>query len=94
MRPLTIVLAFLALALLLSPKPHEATRILHEEKQEWIQSRKKGPISSSHPNPPHPTSASSNKVSTTSQKNFAGHAMPPQHLNPHKMVPLGRVPKP
>ncbi|GFY98863.1 hypothetical protein Acr_13g0002640 [Actinidia rufa] len=93
MRPLTIVLAFLA-ALLLSPKPHEATRILHEEKQELIQSREKGPVLSSKPNPPHPTSASNNKVSTTSRKSFAGHAMPPHHVNPHKMVPFGRVTKP
>ncbi|GFY98829.1 hypothetical protein Acr_13g0002620 [Actinidia rufa] len=101
MRPVTIVLVFLALALLLSPKPYEASRILHEETQEWmkkknlsLQSRAKGPVPSSEPNPPKRTSKSNNQVSTTSQKSFVVHAMPPQPVNPHKMVPFGRVTKP
>ena len=83
MRSLSIVVVFFALALLLSTKPSEASRILHEEKEEWMkkenllfQSLQKGPIPPSGPNPPTHIPSRSNKVSTISQKGFAGHAMP------------------
>ncbi|GFZ13562.1 hypothetical protein Acr_23g0019470 [Actinidia rufa] len=84
MRPLSIVVAFFALALLLSTKPHEATRIFHEE--EWMkkhsnllwQSLQQGSVPSSGGNPGSYIPASSRtKASTISQKGFAGHAMPP-----------------
>ena len=84
MRPLSLVVVFFALALLLSTKPHEASRILREGKEEWmkqkkllLQSLQQGPVTPTRPNPPTHIPASSNKVNTISQKGFAGHAMPP-----------------
>ncbi|GFY98857.1 hypothetical protein Acr_13g0002580 [Actinidia rufa] len=88
MRPLSLVVVFFALALLLSTKPHEASRILREGKEEWmkqenllLQSLEQGPVPPLGPNPPThippiQIPASSNKVNTISQKGFAGHAMP------------------
>ncbi|GFY98858.1 hypothetical protein Acr_13g0002590 [Actinidia rufa] len=83
MRPLSLVVVFFALALLLSTKPHEASRILREGKEDWmkqenllLQSLERGPVPPTGPNPPTHIPASSNKFNTISQKGFAGHAMP------------------
>ncbi|KAL7198619.1 hypothetical protein ACSBR2_021004 [Camellia fascicularis] len=87
MRPLSIVLVILAvLALLSSIKPHEASRVLHEEEKMWmekenlhLQSLPKGTVSPPGTNPPiipgHPPSRT--KASTISQRGYASHAMPP-----------------
>ncbi|KAL7198652.1 hypothetical protein ACSBR2_021037 [Camellia fascicularis] len=87
MRPLSIVLVILAvLALLSSIKPHEASRVLHEEEKMWrkkenlhLQSLPKGgpgcpPASNPTIIPGPPCSI---KPSTISQKGYASHAMPP-----------------
>ncbi|KAL7198651.1 hypothetical protein ACSBR2_021036 [Camellia fascicularis] len=86
MRPLSIVLVILAvLALLSSIKPHEASRVLHEEKM-WmkkenlhLQSLRTGPVSPPGKNPPiiPGPPPSSTKASTISQRGYASHAMPP-----------------
>ncbi|KAI7990594.1 hypothetical protein LOK49_LG12G01430 [Camellia lanceoleosa] len=87
MRPLSIVLVILAvLALLSSIKPHEASRVLHEEEKMWmkkenlhLQSLPKGPVCPP-PEPDHkdlPGPPCSIKPSTISQKGYASHAMPP-----------------
>ncbi|GFZ13561.1 hypothetical protein Acr_23g0019460 [Actinidia rufa] len=83
MRSLSIVVVFFALALLLSTKPSEASRILHEEKKEWMkkenllfQSLQKGPVPPTGRNPPTYIPSRSNRASTISQKGFAVHAMP------------------
>ena len=95
----SIVLVLFAFALLLSTKPHEASRILHEE-EEWmkkenllLQSLQQGQVRPSRPNPPSYIPASRSKASTISQKGFAGHAMPQQHVYPQHMVPFGHVTK-
>ncbi|KAL7198648.1 hypothetical protein ACSBR2_021033 [Camellia fascicularis] len=88
MRPLSIVLVILAvLALLSSIKPHEASRVLHEEEKMWmkkenlhLQSLPKGgpvcPPASNPTNLPKPPPCSI-KPNTISQKGYASHAMPP-----------------
>ncbi|GFY98860.1 hypothetical protein Acr_13g0002610 [Actinidia rufa] len=101
MRPLSMVLVFFALVLLLSTKPQEASRNLREGKEEWmkqeklsLQSLQRGPVPPWSSDPPTfipaPT-ASSNTTSTISQKGFAGHAMPSRHVNPQRIVPFVHV---
>ena len=85
---INVLLLVLALALLLSTKPHEATRVLHEEEEERMMKKESSfllfqslqthtPITPSGPNPstniPSPVPFS---------KNFAGHAMPPPPPSP------------
>ncbi|KAL7198657.1 hypothetical protein ACSBR2_021041 [Camellia fascicularis] len=86
MRPLSIVLVILAvLALLSSFKPHEASKVLHEEEKMWmkkenlhLQSLPKVPVCPPRRNPPIiPGPPCSIKPSTISQKGYASHAMPP-----------------
>ena len=100
MTRLSIVLVFFAFALLLSTKPHEASRILHEVEEEWmkkenilLQSLHQGPVRPSKPNPPSYIPASRSKASTISQKGFAGHAIPQRHVYPRHMVPFVHVTK-
>ena len=102
MRSLSIVLVFLALALLLSPKPHKASRILCEGKEEWMkkkillfQSLQRAPVPASGPNPSTHIPADGNKANTINQKSFTGHAMPSvvPHVNPQHMIPLVPVTK-
>ncbi|KAL7198622.1 hypothetical protein ACSBR2_021014 [Camellia fascicularis] len=95
MRPLSIILVILAvLALLLSIKPHEANRVLHEEEKVSTNKENRqlqslpphknfnppGRNPSQIPGPPPPLS---NKASTISQKGYAGHVMPHP---PHPLV--------
>ncbi|KAL7226489.1 hypothetical protein ACSBR1_021569 [Camellia fascicularis] len=92
MRPLSIVLVILAvLALLSSIKPHEASRFLHEEEKMWmkkenlhLQSLPEGLVRPPGKNPPiiPGQPPSSTTASTTSQRGYASHAMPPPPL-PH-----------
>ena len=104
MRTLNLVIC-IAIALLVSIRPHAATRILHEVEEEWM--KKQHLILPSLPrvvNPPAPNSCSNvpgnggrpcSSSATISERNFAGQGLavapppPPPNAYPQQMVQFG-----